>query len=138
MITVHEVGALGYGGVVTLTEWWDNKRIQESKIGPKDVFKKASFYSYLGIGLGATLISGLGKFPRYEKWFEKISTGFFYDIPRFSYNMYKTLTPASTSNAGSRAVAEAQRLLKQAPAAVNMNRSTSRSYQEEFKDAIMC
>jgi hypothetical protein len=49
--------------------------------------------------------------------------------------MYKTLAPASTSNAGSRAVAEAQKLLKQAQAAPPINRNVSRSYQEEFRDA---
>ena len=51
MIRIQDFGEVAYGGAVTLTSWWDNKRIEEGKIGTKDVFKKASFYTYLGVGL---------------------------------------------------------------------------------------
>ncbi|MBU1066992.1 hypothetical protein KKE60_04365, partial [Patescibacteria group bacterium] len=86
MIRIEDFGEITYGGVVTLTEWWDNKRIDEGKIGTKDVFKKASFYTYLGVGLAATLMSVFGWMRRYERWSEHVSHGFLYDLPRFAYN----------------------------------------------------
>ncbi len=110
MIRVTDFGEVAYGGAVTLTEWWDNKRIAKGTISSKDVFKKASFYTYLGVGLTATLMSVFGWMRRYEGWAEKVSTGFLYDLPRFAYNMVRTLSSGSKSDA-SAAVKEAQRIV---------------------------
>ncbi|GAH64519.1 unnamed protein product, partial [marine sediment metagenome] len=115
MIRIQDFGEIGYGGAVTLTEWWDNKRIDQGKIGPKDVFKKASFYTYLGVGLAATLMSVFGWMRRYERWSEHVSHGFLYDVPRFAYNLTKALGAGSKRGMGSesRAVQEAQRILNE-------------------------
>jgi len=138
MIRIEDFGEVAYGGAVTLTEWWDNKRIEEGKIATKDVFKKASFYTYLGVGLVATLMSVFGWMRRYERWTEKVSTGFLYDLPRFAYNMSKTLSAAGISKAsGSAAVKEAQRILQQRSThrQLTEGQAAQRSYQPEFKDA---
>lgn len=135
MIHIQDIGEVAYGGAVTLATWWDNKRIADAKIGPKDVLKKASFYTYLGVGLVATLMSVFGWMKRYETWAEKISTGFFYDLPRFLYNLSKDLGTASRSQTSSSAVQQAQKVLQQAQSARQLagQQSAQRSYQPEFK-----
>jgi len=130
MIRVEDVGEMAYGGAVTVAEWWDNKRIQEGKLASKDVLKKASFYTYLGMGLTATLMSVFGWMRRYTMWQEKVSAGFLYDLPRFAVNMTKTLGASGGGRgADSAAVAEAKRLQSRALAE---GRQTDRSYQPEF------
>jgi len=141
MIRIQDFGEVAYGGAVTLTSWWDNKRIEEGKIGTKDVFKKASFYTYLGVGLVATLMSVFGWMRRYEVWTEKISTGFLYDLPRFAYDMSKTLSSAGRARTSeSAAVREAQRILQQRSTARQLTegqaQSTQRSYQPEFNKTM--
>jgi len=84
---MQDFGEIAYGGAVTLTEWWDDRRIADGKIGQTDLWKKASFYTYLGIGLPATLMSAFGWWRQMEKWTEHISHGFLYDMPRFIYNV---------------------------------------------------
>jgi len=135
MIRIEDIGEIGYGGLVTLTEWWDNKRIDEGKIGTGDVFKKASFYTYLGVGLAATLMSVFGWMRRYERWQEHVSHGFLYDVPRFAYGLTKTLGAESKRGSGSRAVNEAQRILneKMRARALPQGRTAERSYQREFE-----
>lgn len=130
MIRIEDFGEITYGGAVTLAEWWDNKRITDGKIGTKDVFKKASFYTYLGVGLTATLMSVFGWMARYQKWQEHVSHGFFYDLPRFTYNLSKAMTSEGKGRSGSAAVQEAQRILQQK--ALAAGRVTDRSYQSEF------
>jgi len=136
MIKIQDIGELLYGGAVTTTEWWDNKRIEEGKITTKDIFKKASFYTYLVIGLGATAMSVFGWMKRFEPWTEKISTGFFYDLPRFAYNLTKSVT-ADKGRTESAAVKEAQRIVSQrkAPQQLTQGRVAQRSYQPEFENA---
>ena len=137
MIRIEDFGEIGYGGAVTLTEWWDNKRIDEGKIGAKDVFKKASFYTYLGVGLAATLMSVFGWMRRYERWSEHVSHGFLYDVPRFAYNLTKALGSSSKRGSGaeSRAVQEAQRILNEKMAAKALTqgsgRTADRIYQQQ-------
>jgi hypothetical protein len=136
MFRVQEIGAVAYGGAVTLTEWWDNKRIEEGKITTKDVFKKASFYTYLVIGLAATSMSVFGWMRRLEPWTEKLATGFLYDLPRFGYNLAKSVSAERKSrSAESAAVREAQRIVSQPRTARQLpaGQSTSRSYQREFE-----
>ena len=137
MIRIEDFGEIGYGGLVTLTEWWDNKRIDEGKIGAKDVFKKASFYTYLGVGLAATLMSVFGWMRRYERWSEHVSHGFLYDVPRFAYNLTKALGSSGRKGSGSSAVQEAQRILNEKMKAKALTqgggRAADRSYQREFE-----
>ena len=136
MIRIEDFGEIAYGGVVTLTEWWDNKRIDQGKIGAGDVFKKASFYTYLGVGLAATLMSVFGWMRRYERWSEHVSHGFLYDLPRFAYSLTKALG-SSRGGSGSSAVNEAQRILNEKMRAKALTqgggRTADRSYQREFE-----
>ena len=144
MIRIEDFGEIAYGGAVTLTEWWDNKRIDEGKIARKDVFRKASFYTYLGVGLAATLISTFGWMRRWERWSEHISHGFFYDLPRFAYTLSKSLGAESRSRSDSEAVRHSQRILQlrqatpqRAPVQLGEPaRVTQRSYQPEMEQAI--
>ena len=135
MIRIEDFGEIAYGGAVTLTEWWDNKRIDEGKIGAKDVFKKASFYTYLGVGLTATLMSVFGWMRRYERWEEHVSHGFLYDLPRFAYGLTKALSAGGKRGSDSSAVQEAQRILneKMRAKALGSGRTADRSYQQEFE-----
>jgi hypothetical protein len=114
-IRMQDLGEVAYGGAVTLTEWWDDRRIEEGKIAKKDIWKKASFYTYLGIGLPATLISAMGWWRQMGLWAEHVSHGFLYDMPRFIYNVVKAMgeeTPAaSRSRANSDAIRQAQEIL---------------------------
>jgi len=135
MIRIEDFGEVAYGGAVTLSEWWDSKRIEEGKIGTKDVLKKASFYTYLGVGLVATLMSVFGWQRQWERWTEKVSTGFFYDLPRFAYNLSKTMSSAGRNRpSGSAAVREAQRILQQRQ--LPEGQTTQRSYQPEFNKTL--
>ena len=141
MIRIEDFGEIAYGGAVTLTEWWDNKRIADGKITNKDIFKKASFYTYLGVGLAATLISVFGWMKRWERWSEHVSHGFLYDLPRFAYNLSKSMGAAGRGGAGSAAVQEAQRILRrgavpQGAVQLAAGRETQRSYQPEMEQAI--
>lgn len=113
-IVMEDVGELAYGGLVTLTEWWDTKRITEAKITKKDILKKASFYTYLVIGLAATLASAMNWWRGKERWMEHISHGFIYDLPRQIFNNVQDLrTPpgASTTGAESEALRQAREIL---------------------------
>lgn len=112
MIRMQDFGEVAYGGVVTLTEWWDNKRIDEGKIAKKDILKKASFYTYLGVGLTATLCSAFGWWKRQELWMEHVSHGFLYDMPRFILSIVQSMG-ASSRGTRSDAVRQAQEILRQ-------------------------
>jgi len=139
MIRIEDFGEIVYGGAVTLTEWWDNKRIDEGKIGAKDVFKKASFYTYLGIGLAATLMSVFGWMRRYERWSEHVSHGFFYDLPRFAYGLTKALGTSGRRGSESSAVQEAKKILQERMSARALTQGsgipipTQRTYQPEME-----
>lgn len=138
-IRIEDFGEIAYGGAVTLATWWDNKRIGEGKIGTKDVLKKASFYTYLGVGLVATLMSVFGWMRRYEVWAEKISTGFMYDLPRNAYEMSKSLSAQGRGRTSDvAAVKEAQRILREQQTARQLTegRNAARTYQPEFQQAI--
>lgn len=134
MIRVEDFGEVAYGGAVTFAEWWDNKRITDGKIGSKDVLKKASFYTYLGVGLTATLMSVFGWLPRYNRWAEHVSHGFLYDVPRFAFNLSKSLSSGGRGGGSkSAAVQEAQRIINERKVLAD-GRPTDRSYQEEFSN----
>ena len=112
MIRMQDLGELGYGSLVTLTEWWDQKRIDEGKITKKDVLKKASTYGYLLPGGLATLTTAFGWMTALKPWDEHIAHGFIYDFPRFIKNVVGSMREeAGTSS--SAAVREAQKILAQ-------------------------
>ncbi len=108
MIKVQDLGEIGYGGVVTLAEWWDSKRIADATLKDSELWKKAGFWTYLGIGLPATLISAFGWWRRQEKWMEHLSHGFMYDFPRFIYNVVMDLRAPEGAGAGGNNVAVKQ------------------------------
>ncbi|MDD4985463.1 MAG: hypothetical protein PHQ43_06690, partial [Dehalococcoidales bacterium] len=85
------------------------------------------------------LMSVFGWMRQWERWTEKVSTGFLYDLPRFAYNLSKSLSTAGRSNAsGSAAVREAQRILQQRSTARQLTEghATQRSYQPEFNKTM--
>ena len=131
-ISMQDVGEVAYGGVVTLAEWMDAKRIKEAKLKSGDVLKKYSTWTYLGIGLFATLSSAFGWLRRYEGWMEHVSHGFLYDLPRFSVNLVKAMEKTSTSGD---AISMAQRIMRDAAEAkaLGAGRVADRSYQQEFQ-----
>jgi len=122
-LKIYDLGELGYGGLVTLTEWYDTKRIKAGTLEKKEILKKFSFYTYVVIGLGATVISfmnGLsekkGRRGIAPGWMEHISHGFIYDLPRQIFNNVEALlTPPgmSTTGADSNAVKQARAILEQ-------------------------
>jgi len=138
MIRIEDFGEIAYGGAVTWSEWWDNKRIDEGKITNKDFFLKASTYTYLGVGLAATLMSVFGWMRQWERWSEHISHGFFYDLPRFAWNLSKSMSAAGRRGSESAAVREAQRILQQRQVAgqLTAGRTAERSYQPEMEGAV--
>ena len=118
MIRMQDFGEIAYGGAVTLTGWWDDRRIEDGRIGKKDIWKKASFYTYLGIGLPVTLMSAMNWWARQGLWLEHISHGFLYDMPRFIYNIVQSMGAESRGRTGSDAIRQAQEIL-------NKRRSTT-------------
>jgi len=112
MIRMQDLGELGYGSLVTLTEWWDQKRIDEGKITKKDVLKKASTYGYLLPGGLATLTTAFGWMPALKPWDEHIAHGFIYDFPRFIKNVVGSMREEAGTRS-SAAVREAQQILAQ-------------------------
>lgn len=134
MLRVQDIGVIAYGGGVTLAEWWDNRRINAGKLTDKDVIKKASFYTYLAVGLLATLMSVFGWMRRYERWAETVSHGFMYDLPRFIMGLTKSLGSGSQGSRGkganSQAVLQAQRIMQAKQ--LTQGQSTQRTYEQEF------
>ena len=113
MIKMQDIGELGYGGLVTLATWYDEKRITDGKITEKDIVKKMSTWAYLVPGGLATLTSAFGWVRALKPWDEHISHGFIYDFPRFIKDTVTAMrTEAGRSNS-SAAVREAQRVLEQ-------------------------
>ncbi len=86
MIRRHDMGEITYGFGVKLTSAWDVRRIEDGRIGKQEVFKKAGFWTYLGIGVPATLMSAFGWWRRWERWAEHISHGFLYALPGFIWD----------------------------------------------------
>lgn len=115
MLRLEDLGELTYGGLVTLSNWWDQKRIDEGKILKKDIFKKMETWTYLVPGVGAIAASAMGWMPRQAVWIEKVQTGFIYDAPRFVKGIMDALKTETATR--SRAVEEAQRILRQSPRA---------------------
>ncbi len=136
MIRIEDFGEIAYGGAVTWAEWWDDRRILAGDITNKDVFRKASTYAYLGIGLVATLMSVFGWMRQWERWTEHLSHGFLYDLPRFAKNLIDAM--GTTAGSGSAAIQEANRLLadNRRVALKSPARTTQRTYQPEMEPAV--
>lgn len=136
MIKVQDFGEVAYGVGVTFAEWWDNKRIKEGTLAKKELWKKASFYTYLGVGLPATLMSAFGWWRRGERWTEHLSIGFLYDFPRFILGVVQSMS-AGSKGTRSDAVREAQEIIRrkaeQESKLLASGRSAERSYQPEFE-----
>lgn len=132
-IKMHDIGELAYGGLVTLTEWYDDKRIDEGKITKKDVLKKASFYGYLIPGGLCTLTSAFGWVRALKPWDEHISHGFIYDFPRFLKNVVTSMKTERGSK--SSAVEQANKILRQQQAAKQLptGRYPAPAYQKQFQ-----
>lgn len=136
-IRKEDTGELAYGGLVTATEWWDQKRIDEGKITEKDILKKYSTYAYVVPGGLATIFSAFGVWRRMERWNEHISHGFIYDFPRFLKNVVNAMREGG-AGAKSAAVREAQRILRdkqRAAALLGSGRGTGRTYEPELEPA---
>lgn len=112
MIKMQDIGELGYGGLVTLSEWYDDKRIEEGKITKKDILKKISTYAYVLPGGLCTLTSAFGWIRALKPWDEHISHGFIYDFPRFLKNIVGAMKAEAGKGSSSAAVREAQRILE--------------------------
>lgn len=113
MIRMQDLGEIGYGGAVTLTAWWDQRRIDDGRITKREILKKASFWTYLGVGIPVTLMSAFGWWRRWERWFEHMSHGFLYDMPRFIFSVVQDLREeeTTTTTSKSEAVKKAQEIL---------------------------
>lgn len=141
-IRIEDLGEITYGGAVTLADWWDNKRIDEGKLTNKEVFKKAAFWTYLSVGLVATLSSIFGWMRQWSAWTEHISHGFFYDLPRQATNLYKSQSTQSKSRAAtSDAVRQANLILNQrralaAGSVLPAGIPAQRSYQPEMEKSV--
>jgi len=134
MITKEHAGPLVYGGIVTLAKWYDNKRIAAGNLTEKDVLKMYSFWTYLGIGVVAVVATIWYK--KYTAWTDKLTSGFIFGLPGFIYDTMKNTGVVTNRNAGSAAVAEAQKILAmKRAAALGAGRQTDRTYQPEFKTA---
>ena len=125
MIKMQDIGELGYGGLVTLAEWYDDKRIEEGKITKKDILKKISTYAYVLPGGLCTLTSAFGWVRALKPWDEHISHGFIYDFPRFLKNIVGAMREPAGKGSSSAAVREAERLLE-----LQRRRSTSKQLNE--------
>jgi len=112
-LKMEDIGELAYGGLVTFTEWWDTKRVNAGTITKKQLLKQAHFYTYLVIGVAATVVSAFHLWRSKESWMEHVSHGFIYDAPRQVFNAVQALkTPPGASTTGdSAAVREARAIL---------------------------
>lgn len=122
MIKTEDLGVLGYGGVVTGLEAWDEKRVEEGTLTKGDIFKQASFWGYVVPGGVCLLTNALGFMRKYEQWIEPISHGFMYGFPSFMRDLIAALgTEEEGSSAArrrstpsSQTQQQAQRLLAEA------------------------
>lgn len=111
MLKMEDVGELAYGGLVTGTQWWDEKRVDDGTIMKKEIFKKAGFYSYLIPGLFCTTSTAFGWLRRYDAWNERIAHGFIYDFPRFVKGLVDAFGEGATAGEKSAAIKEAEKLV---------------------------
>lgn len=133
MLRIQDAGELAYGAAVTLTDYWDEKRIAQGTLVAGKLWKKYSTWTYLGIGGAATLMSAMGWMRRYETWEEHISHGFIYALPGFARQVMGSFGTASAAGRNG-AVAEANRILAAQRAARQLaaGQPTARTYEPQF------
>lgn len=141
MLRIEDTGELVYGGIVTATQWWDDKRIAAGTLAAGSFWKKYSTYAYLGIGIVALAMSAFGWMRRYSTWAEHISHGFIYALPGFARQVISSMG-GTAGSAGAGAVAQAQAILAarraQAAAQLGAGRQTARTYEPQFnKTAVI-
>lgn len=110
MLRVADVSELAYGGLVTGMAQWDKKRVEDGKIEEKELFKKASFYTYLIPGLFCTTATAFGWMRGWDAYNERIAHGFIYGFPGFVLAIINAFSEGG-AGAKSAAVREAERLL---------------------------
>jgi len=117
MIKLQDLSELGYGGLVTGMAALDAKRLEEAKYDPKDVYKSAKFWGYLGPGVAATVMNVIGKPRGMGDITERLMHGFIYGFPAFIKETVEAVRPPEAGGKRSSAVKEAQRLLASRQAA---------------------
>ena len=140
MLRLEDIGALGYGAIVTGAGLWDQRRIDAGTITNKEVFKKMETWAYLVPGLTALVSSGMGWMPKQAGWIDRVSTGFIYDVPRFMKNIWESQRTETATK--SRAVQEAQRIIQQHSATTRQQLTSGKATQrypspvitKEFQD----
>lgn len=111
MLRMQDVGEFAYGGAVTLADWWDSDRIKKGQLADKDLIKKAGFWTFLGIGLVASVVNLAGWWRRGDAWTERLMHGFIYGIPGVVYSTITSLRTTTGTQSRAGAVAEAQAIL---------------------------
>ncbi len=127
-LRMEDAGELIYGGIVTGAEYWDAKRIAGGTLTNKEVWKKAGFWSYLVIGLVATVGPYVfGSLKRYSNWTDNLAHGFIYDLSRQTKNLIQSMGTTAGQRAGGNVVDQAAELIRQRAAAqrqLNAGRAT--------------
>ncbi len=135
MLRMQDVGELAYGGLVMGAQWLDSDRIKKGKLVATAIWKKYSTWTFLGIGLIATLMSAFGWMRRYESWAEHVSHGFIFYLPIFVKEMVSNTGTGTGRTGSASAVAEAQKILatrRQGPA-LNAGIPVNQTLQPEFE-----
>lgn len=110
MIKLQDVSELAYGGLVLGLAELDAKRIEDGTLVPKEVYKSAKFWGYLGPGVASLVMNVLGKPRGMEAVTERVMHGFIYGFPQFIKETVEVVKEAAPG-AKSAAVKEAERLL---------------------------
>jgi hypothetical protein len=127
MLRMQDVGELAYGGGVTLAQWWDEKRITAGSLTSKELVKQAGFWTYLGIGIPAALMSAFNwpRGGRYAAWTDRLTHGFLFGLPGFIKSTVTNLSSTTATHTRGDAVAQAQEILRQRQAAARSNQGAA-------------
>lgn len=138
MLRTEDIGEIAYGGIVTATQWWDEKRITAGTLVAGHMWKKYSTYAYLGIGVIALGMSAFGWMRRYGTWAEHVSHGFLYALPGFAKDVITSMTAPAAAGSSAGAIAQANQILaarRAAALALAGGRTTERTYIPEMEKA---
>lgn len=129
-LIVQDLGELVYGGAVTGFRRYDQKRVDEGKIGKKDILKKVGFYTYLVPGLICTGATAFGWLRKWNPWTERMTHGFIYDIPNFTMSLVDAF---KEEGAGS-LISEAERIAREAAARRSPRKPVGQTTKPGFED----
>lgn len=107
MLQVSDLSELVYGGLVTLAEDQDKKRITGGNLTDADVLKKYGTYAYFVPGIISVGAVAFNYLPRYASTTTRLAHGFIYDLPRQTMSLINALSAKSTAAS---ATATAQRI----------------------------